>query len=212
MIRYLYGHQLADYPNLARTMFLDRADQFVTRLKWDVTVNDAGEERDEYDEEDPLYVIWEQPDGGHGGSLRLLPTTGRTMVNDHFLHLTDGVPIQSPLIWECTRFCLSRDAGAGVAASLMLASGEVMQGFGVEHFVGVFDTRMQRIYRRIGSTPDVLGSEGVGAAKISVGLWAFSPSAQARVARSAGLSPDLSKHWFKRAFGTAEPNLENHAA
>ena len=112
MIRYIYGNDLHKFPKLARTMFLDRADQFKTRLGWDVTVDDRGFERDAYDDENPLYVIWENRDGSHGGSMRLLPTVGRTMVNDHFIHLTDGVRIESPLIWECTRFCLSRGAGA----------------------------------------------------------------------------------------------------
>ena len=42
------------------------------------------------------------------------------MVNDVFSHLTGGTTISSPLIWECTRFCLSRDAASNVAAALML--------------------------------------------------------------------------------------------
>lgn len=201
MIRYIYGHDLHKFPKLAESMFRDRADQFKTRLGWAVTVDAEGFERDEYDGEDPLYVIWEEADGTHGGSMRLLPTTGRTMVNDHFLHLTDGVPIQSPLIWECTRFCLARGAKPGVAAALMLAGGEVMQQFGVAHYVGVFDARMVRIYRRIGSCPEVLGSEGEGREAISVGLWEFSAEAQAQVAQTAGITPDLSRRWFERSFG-----------
>ena len=201
MIRYIYGNDLHKFPKLARTMFLDRADQFKTRLGWDVTVDDRGFERDAYDDENPLYVIWENRDGSHGGSMRLLPTVGRTMVNDHFIHLTDGVRIESPLIWECTRFCLSRRAGAGVAAALMLAGGEVMQEFGVMHYVGVFDARMVRIYKRIGSSPDILGREGEGRSMIAVGLWEFTPEAQAKVSRSADISPELSKRWFELSFG-----------
>ena len=205
MIRYLYGDQLATQPLLADSMFRDRADQFATRLKWAVEVDAQGEERDEYDALNPLYVIWETSAGGHGGSMRLMPTVGRTMVNDHFSHLTDGVRIESPFIWECTRFCLARDAGPGVAAALMLAGGEVMRGFGVEHYVGVFDARMVRIYRMIGASPEIVGSQGTGADRISVGLWDFTPEAQARVAQRAGVSPELSRHWFERAFGGAGP-------
>lgn len=201
MIRYVYGHDLHNFPKLARSMFEDRADQFKTRLGWDVTVDEQGFERDEYDAENPLYVIWENADGTHGGSMRLLPTVGRTMVNDHFIHLTDGVRIESPLIWECTRFCLSRTAGPGVAAALMLAGGEVMQEFGVQHYVGVFDARMVRIYKRIGSSPDILGQEGEGRAMIAVGLWEFTPEAQAKVSKSAGITPEMSKRWFALSFG-----------
>lgn len=199
MLRYLHASQLDDHPLLADTMFRDRADQFRTRLGWDVTVNAEGHERDEYDDLDPLYVIWECPDGRHGGSMRFLPTTGPVMVNDVFGHLTGGMPIRDPSIWECTRFCLARNAKSNVAAALMLGGGEIMQGFGIRHFVGVFDARMVRIYRAIGASPKVLGSEGEGRDRISVGLWSFSPQARDRVARRAGISPDLSRIWFHSA-------------
>ena len=76
MIRYLYADELHNFPKLSQTMFEDRADQFKTRLDWDVLVDERGRERDEYDDLNPLYVIWEQPDGSHGGSMRFLPTTG----------------------------------------------------------------------------------------------------------------------------------------
>lgn len=205
MIRYLYADQLSQFPRLGRTMFEDRADQFRTRLGWDVTVNDVGQERDEYDDLNPLYVIWEKADGSHGGSMRFLPTTGRTMVNEHFLDLTHGVPFQSPLIWECTRFCLSRNTEPGTAAALMLAGGEIMQGFGVRHFVGVFDARMVRIYNRIGAAPEVLGTQGEGRQSVSVGLWEFSEAAQKQVSRVAGVPLDASRAWFDAAFGDVVP-------
>lgn len=208
MLHYIYGHDLHKHPELARAMFRDRADQFRTRLGWDVSVDDNGHERDQYDELDPLYVIWQNHDGGHGGSMRFLPTTGRVMVNEVFGHLTGGAPIVSPLIWECTRFCLSRGAESNVAAALMLAGGEIMTNFGVRHFVGAFDARMVRIYRAIGSSPELLGSEGEGRNRISVGLWEFTPEARARVAARAGLSLELSRLWFDRAFGAvAQPEM-----
>ena len=201
MLRYIYANDFHAFPKLKQEMFRDRADQFKTRLDWDVHVDDQGEERDEYDALNPLYVIWEKADGGHGGSMRLLPTTGSCMVNDHFLHLTDGVRIESPLIWECTRFCLARDAEPRTAAALMLGGGEVMTGFGGEHYVGVFDAHMVRIYRLIGSSPEVLGSEGQGRDQISVGLWSFTEEARAKVARRAGIDPAQSRAWFEAAFG-----------
>lgn len=201
MLRYIYANDLHNFPKLARTMFEDRADQFKTRLGWDVDVDAQGQERDQYDRLNPLYVIWENADGSHGGSMRFLPTTGPVMVNDVFSHLTGGTVISSALIWECTRFCLSRDAASNVAAALMLAGGEIMTGFGIRHFVGVFDARMVRIYRLIGSSPEVLGSDGEGKDKISVGLWEFTAEAKAKIARRAGISPELSRLWFDRAFG-----------
>lgn len=212
MLRYLYADQLHRFPKLTRTMFRDRADQFGKRLGWEVRVDENGCERDQYDILNPLYVIWEMPDGTHGGSMRFLPTTGTCMINDHFRHIIGGGTIVSPLIWECTRFCLSRSAPPQVAAALMLGGGEIMEGFGVEHFVGVFDRRMVRIYRLIGASPEVLGSVGEGRDQISVGLWEFTPEAQVRVAGKAGLRPEQSRAWFEAAFGRVasgdEPQLQ----
>lgn len=204
MIRFVYADQLDSYPKLRDAMFRDRADQFKRRLGWDVTVDENGFERDEYDDLNPLYVIWERPDGSHGGSMRFLPSTGRTMVNDHFSHLSD-TQIQSPLIWECTRFCLAADAEPNVSALLMLAGSELMSRFELTHFVGVFDARMVRIYQRIGASPEVLGSDGEGRDQISVGLWSFTQPALHRLQRRAGISLALSQYWATRAFGDTQP-------
>jgi acyl homoserine lactone synthase len=203
MLRYVYGDELDRFPLLADTMFRDRADQFRTRLGWDVTVDARGHETDRYDDLNPLYVIWQNADGTHGGSMRFLPTTGPVMVNEVFGHLTGGAPICSPLIWECTRFCLSRGAPSSVAAALMLGGGEIMRGFGIRHFAGVFDARMVRIYKAIGSCPEILGTEGSGRSSISVGLWEFSAEAYDKVAERAGVPAALSRLWFDRAFGRA---------
>ncbi|MDF1670947.1 MAG: acyl-homoserine-lactone synthase [Roseovarius sp.] len=201
MLRYVYARELHSFPKLRDSMFRDRADQFKIRLKWQVHVDDAGFERDEYDALNPLYVIWQTGNGLHGGSMRLLPTDGPTMVRDHFGHLIGDANIFSPQIWECTRFCLARDGEPRVAAALMLAGGEVMRNFGIEQYIGVFDARMERIYRAIGSEPRILGSEGEGRDRISLGLWRFTNEARARVARRARLSPELSQLWFDRSLG-----------
>jgi acyl homoserine lactone synthase len=212
MLRYLYADQLNRHANLADQMFRDRANQFRDRLGWDVAVDAQGYERDEYDAHDPLYVIWQRPDGRHGGSMRFLPTTGPTMVNEHFSDLVQGDAIESPFIWECTRFCLAPGADRRVAAALMLGGGEVMRGFGVTQFVGVFDARMVRIYRQIGSSPDVLGSSGTGREKISVGLWNYDTADRMQVLARAGLSSALSEHWYARSFGEKPTKLHQRAA
>ena len=60
---------------------------------------------------------------------------------------TDGVEIRNPLVWECTRFCLSESAEPKVSAMLMLAALEIGLNFHLSDLVGVFDARMVRIYR-----------------------------------------------------------------
>lgn len=204
MLRYIYADQLHLYPKLRDGMFRDRADQFKTRLGWEVEVDEGGYERDAYDTLNPLYVIWEGADERHEGSMRFLPTTGQTMINDHFQHLLGGGTIESPLIWECTRFCLTRGAASRVAAALMLGGGELMRHFGVRHFAGVFDARMVRIYRMIGSSPEILGSDGTGRDQISIGLWEFTEEARAKVAKRAQVSVEMSEQWFRQSFGSAD--------
>ena len=200
MIRYIYGNDLHKNATLKASMHTDRAIQFRDRLQWDVSVDHRGWERDEYDDMNPLYVIWEDRPGHHGGSMRFLPMSGRTMVNDHFANLTEG-RIESPLIWECTRFCLSPDASPRVAGLLMLAGGELMRAFSLTHLLGVFDARMVRIYNAIGAAPEVLGSSGEGRDRISVGLWPYRPEDRLKVLRRAGVSSEVSEAWFARAFG-----------
>ena len=204
MLRYLYGDQLSDHPLLRDTMFRDRAAQFKTRLKWQVDVDENGFERDEYDALNPLYVILENNLGRHEGSLRLLPTTGRCMINEKFCFLLGGSSLSSPLIWESTRFCLASKAFKHSASKLMLAAGEVMLGFGVEQLVAVFDYTMRRIYRRIGATPEILAEQGSGKTYIGLGLWSFSPLQRQAVARSAKVLPEHSSHWFDLAFGASK--------
>lgn len=213
MLRYLYANELSRFPLLRDTMFRDRAEQFSKRLGWDVTVNDAGEERDQYDELNPLYVIWEMADGRHGGSMRFLPTVGRTMVNEHFSHLTGGVTIESPLIWECTRFCLSPNADKRASAALALGAGELMAAFKLKHYVGVFDPRMERIYRLMGLEPEVIGAAGEGRDKIGVGLWSMDETAFAPTLKRVGVSRDVSRGWLRYALaGKPMPALGGEMA
>ncbi len=204
MIHYIYAEDLHKFPVLRDTMFKDRAVQFKTRLNWEVTVNATGHEIDLYDTLNPLYVIYELEDGTHGGSVRFLPTTGQTMVNDHFLDVTDGVRIESPLIWECTRFCVSPRADAEtarkVAAALLISSCEMGLQFGATDSVGVFDARMVRIYRRLGWEPTLLGSKGEGRETTSVGLWELSEEALDRMCQRSGISRQTAKEWFNRGF------------
>ena len=200
MLRYIYAEDLQYMPKLRDTMFRDRAHQFRQRLEWEVKVDAQRFERDEDDAMNPLYVIWERADGSHGGSMRFLPTMAETMINDHFTHLTDGVEIRHPMIWECTRFCLAPDAEPRISAALMLGGMEVGLGFYLTDSVGVFDARMVRVYRRLGWEPTILGTVGEGREAISAGLWAYDPAIRPGLLQKAGVSDAQSRSWFDLAF------------
>lgn len=208
MLRYVYAEDLTQFPLLQETMFKDRARQFRDRLGWDVCVNSKGHERDQYDDGNPLYVIWENPDGSHGGSLRFLPTTEPTMVNDHFSHLMDGSKICHPLIWECTRFCLSEKALPQVSAALMLGGMEMGLQFQLTDVVGVFDRRMKRIYSRLGWIPTILGEETGNVDPIAVGIWEFDAAIRPKLLKRSGISAPQSEMWFDRSFGVEKALMQ----
>src|SRR6266478_1589275 len=89
---------------------------FKERLGWDVQVS-SNMEIDEFDALHPAYLMQRASDGRIQGCVRLLPTTGPTMLRDTFPALLDGVSAPASLtIWESSRFALDIDADAPKAA------------------------------------------------------------------------------------------------
>lgn len=125
------------------------------------------------------------------------------MVNEHFAHLLPNGVIADPTIWESTRFCLAAGAAPNVSAALMLGGAEVGVSVGLTQAVGVFDARMVRVYRMLGWEPEIIGTDGNGRQAIGCGLWDFSTTIRAAMAQRAGISPELSRHWFVRSMGHA---------
>ena len=173
MIKYVLGTDLWMHPDLARTMFRDRAQQFSERLKWNVHVDQNGFERDQYDAINPIYVLVENEQGHHAGTMRLLPTTGRTMINEHFAMALSSGPIQDAATWECTRFCLSQDSDPRTAQKLFASAGRLIQEFDVTSLVAVFDRIMLRKYRLSGVSPTLLGDVKLGNSTVMAGQWYF---------------------------------------
>ena len=88
MIVVLEQYNAHKYSHLIEKMFRLRARVFHERLNWDVKVTD-GKERDRYDDEQPVHIIYCGESGAREvkGSLRLLPTTGPTVSLIFFRHL-----------------------------------------------------------------------------------------------------------------------------
>ncbi len=154
------------HANLLDKMFRQRARFFHDRLNWEVQVTD-GKERDRYDDEGPVYIIYtDNLRGDVKGSLRLLPTTGPTLAADVFSDtLPDAVHLSAPTIWECSRFCLDQSVLASGIEGIVFASrvliaalGEVAMGAGIESIIANFDASKLRLYRRIGCEVEILGS------------------------------------------------------
>ena len=177
------------HANLLEKMFRQRARFFHDRLKWDVRVVD-GQERDRYDDESPVYLIYTDDLGREvKGSLRLLPTTGPTLAADVFSDtLPDAVHLSAPTIWECSRFCLDDKVLAGgieaitfTSRVLIAALGDIAMRAGIESIIGNFDASKLRLYRRIGCEVDILGSTSRYGDPVYLGLHPISETIVRRV-------------------------------
>jgi len=79
---------------------------FKERLDWDVQIS-GDMEIDEFDALHPVYLLQRAHDGRIQGCVRLLPSTGPTMLREAFPLLLEGLPAPaSPTIWESSRFAL----------------------------------------------------------------------------------------------------------
>ena len=174
-----FAGKLADMHRLRCRVFSDR-------LEWDVHVRE-GMEIDRFDELYPVYLLCRANESLQG-CVRLLPSTGPTMLRDVFGQLLDGrTPPHDPRIWESSRFALDLPPEAPRSdRGLAQATFELFAGmieFGLSHslteFVTVTDVRIERILRRaqwplqrlgvpqpIGSTLAVAGSLDVSFAAL----------------------------------------------
>ncbi len=152
------------HADLLRDMFRLRAKIFRDRLSWDVCVRD-GLEKDEFDDQDPLYLI-HSTDGAVTACCRLLPTTGPTLISKFFSDtLPDAASLSAPSIWECTRFCVDYKAlgregaqtAATVCGTLLTQIGVLALKSGIETVLGNFDELILRLYRKIGCEVEILG-------------------------------------------------------
>ncbi len=131
---------------------------FKERLNWDVEVS-GDLEIDRFDALSPTYLVHKGHDGRVQGCVRLLPTTGPTMLGETFPALLGGNPMpQNPRIWESSRFCLDTaahppKATRGVSPGFCeLCSGMIEFGLsrGLTHIVTVTDLRVERLARTAG--------------------------------------------------------------
>jgi acyl homoserine lactone synthase len=167
MIVVIEQYNAHEYSTLMYEMFRLRARVIRDRLRSDVQDGDE-KDRDKYDDEGPVYLIYTDDEARQvKGSLRLLPTTGPTLLADIFSDtLPAGVHLSAPTIWECTRFCIhdkiwssgQREERLFVSAVLVAALSDVAIRAGIESIIGDFDSTMLRLYRRIGCEVEVLGS------------------------------------------------------
>ena len=156
MIQLITREHYGEFVEELAEMHRLRYRVFKERLGWDVQVS-GGMEIDEFDALCPDYLLQRGAQGQIRGCIRLLPSTGPTMLRDVFPVLLDGQSAPaSPTIWESSRFSLDLELDAPKAAcGLASATFELFAGvieFGLwrraTEIVTVTDARMERILRR----------------------------------------------------------------
>lgn len=189
-VRQIHKVHLAD-------MFRLRARVFRDELGWDVEIHD-GKEFDKYDTEENVYLLSLNEQGMLDGSLRLMPTTGPTLLTDVFGELVPSdMALRSPHIWEATRFCVCRTHSPllnGIASSawqLVIGALELARDAGIDSYVMIYDARVKRLYRMMGLQVEDISFRRDENGTVFFGLIHASAEAALQVREKAGIDYDI---------------------
>ena len=200
MIKLIQGQERSLHPREIDAMHRLRRHVFHERMGWEVAlIRDW--EIDGFDAFDPLYLLSVDEQDRVVGTLRLLPTTGFTMVNDVFSELLpDGEPIVSPLIWESSRFAVDRDADVPIGpngvsravAELGLGMNAIGMRAGLTHVVTVYDALVHRTLKRAQCAGEPIAPpKRIGGTLSDVVLYEVGPETEQRVREASGIKGDV---------------------
>lgn len=154
----LHTSQFGRHLNSLTSMYRLRRRVFKDRLDWSVSVS-GDLEIDVYDALSPTYLLAVSEQSEVLGCVRLLPTTGPTMLADTFACLLGNrAAPKDDRILESSRFCVDTERNVGPCRNglnrttfvLFAAMLEAMRLREAKSIVTVTDARMERILRRAG--------------------------------------------------------------
>jgi len=195
------AQQYTRYKSLMDQAFRLRKRVFHDQLGWAVTI-DGDCERDEYDALRPAYLMWcnDRADRLYG-TLRLMPTTGPTLLYDVFGDTFAGASLNAPGIYEGTRMCLNEEALSNDFTSLetgrafgmlLLALCECGLCHGIQTLVSNYEPRLARVYRRAGLAVEEIGrADGYGRSPVCCGIFEVSESVRADMQQALGIMAPL---------------------
>ncbi|MCW9013934.1 MAG: autoinducer synthesis protein [Gammaproteobacteria bacterium] len=150
-----HANHFTFHPGLIKSMYQLRDRVFRCRLGWDVTSTD-GNEKDQYDEINPVYMMSCNESKQLEGCWRILPTTGPYMLRDIFPELLRGEELpEHENIWELSRLAVDpqkkhfRFKGNMNEITLDLFRNIYEYGIknNIKRYVAVTSTPMERILR-----------------------------------------------------------------
>lgn len=143
-------------PTLENALAAYRYKIFIERLGWPLPV-EKGEERDQFDHPETLYVMTREPDGTICGCARLLPTTEPYLLSEVFEHLLAGAPVpRSREVWELSRFAAATvEENSSIDATvntrcLLAAAVKVAAEHGAKRLITVSPLGIERLLHRMG--------------------------------------------------------------
>lgn len=196
MLQLIAPDWYGDFADELREMHRLRYRVFKERLGWDVQTNDRLE-IDAFDALKPYYLLLRGSGGLVDGCVRLLPSTGPTMLRDTFSLLLEGQSApEEPDIWESSRFALDLPASVpkgegGIAVGTYeLFAGMIEFGLlrRLTRIVTVTDERMERILRRAEWPLERIGeAHMIGSTRAVAGYLNISAESLDAVRRNGGL-------------------------
>jgi acyl homoserine lactone synthase len=197
MIMLIGPEAYANFQPELTEMYRLRYRVFGERLTWAVTAR-GGRESDQFDAMSPVYLLRRSGDlAPIDGCVRLLPSTGATMLRDVFGELIEGAAVATtPAIWESSRFAIDVVGTAeAMRRGLAGATYELFAGmieFGLSReligIVTVTDVRMERILRRANWPLRRLGEpRTIGDTLALAGCLEVSRDALLRVRQAGGI-------------------------
>jgi N-acyl-L-homoserine lactone synthetase len=157
MIMLVESFSYAHFPDELAQMHRLRYRVFKERMDWNVTT-DGDREIDTFDASSPVYLLYRQGDRSPiEGCVRLLPSTGPTMLRDVFAVLANGNAAENRAVWESSRFAVDTSSlGPTTPSGLAAATCQLFAGmieFGLYRnlasIVTVTDVRLERLLRRV---------------------------------------------------------------
>lgn len=133
---------------------------FIETLGWELETKN-GEELDQFDRPDTVYVVSQDDDGKVNGCARLLPTDRPYLLGDIFPQLLNGLPVPcSSDVWELSRFAAvdfnNRTSSAlsqfssEIAINLLRESIACAAAHGAKRLITVSPVGIERLLRRAG--------------------------------------------------------------
>lgn len=196
MIMLIGPEAYAHFRNELNEMHRLRHRVFKERLAWAVTTQ-GDQEIDSFDANSPVYLLHRRGDElPIEGCVRLLPSTGPTMLRDVFGTLTDGHAVATtPVVWESSRFAIDTSRDHVAKGGLASTTYELFAGmieFGLHRkliaIVTVTDVRMERILRRANWPLRRIGQpRPIGETLALAGYLEISPEALFRLRQAASI-------------------------